>query len=217
VAFPQHSTIELAGNHYLLLQHPATLEQVVLRFLLDTGRTEPAKAKFCATPQHGIIVSLDTVASLPTRASLAELQRICPAGDTTLYDDVGWQADAWAFPFVGARVLAVQSQGSVEESLIDSSAADLWTVQGDSVRLPDGWLLPRTLGELRARYGKAIVDENIGGDDWDGPHVRTCRFTYLRIALATSDTARQVPDSARLTVVEMNVPPERGILASCDR
>jgi len=99
--------------------------------------------------------------------------------------------------------MAVQSKHGLGEALRDDEAPDLWTLEGDSIRLPDGELMPRTLGALRSRYGFAVVDENRAGDDIDGPHARSCRFPYLLFALSVMDTARRVPDSARVTGVDM--------------
>jgi len=165
-----------------------------------------APVHVCTTPAGGIVVSLDSVAGLSTHATLGALRQQCVAGDSVLYDAVGWQAVAWAFPFAGARVTAVQSKHGFGDLVHDDEIPDLWTVEGDSVRLPDGHLVPQTLGLLRSQYSVTIVDENTGGDDIDGPHARSCRFPYLLFALSTTDTARQVPDSARVTRVDMDGP-----------
>lgn len=168
------------------------------------GRFSPVVNHLCATPPRGVVVTRDSVASLPTHATLGEIKRRCAAGDTTLYDAVGWQAAAWVFPFVGARVVAVQSKHGDGDVVHDDEIPDLWTVEGDSVRLPDGQLMPRTLGALRSRYAPLSVDENIPGDDIDGPHARSCRLPYLLFALAVEDTARHVPDSARVIRVDLD-------------
>lgn len=159
----------------------------------------------CARPARGIVVGYDTVAGFSTHATLSALRQKCTLGKSDLYDAVGWQADAWTFPFAGASVMVVQSEHS-GEAMHNDEAPDRWLVQGDSVRLPDGELMPRTLGALRARYGFALVDENLDADDVDDPHARPCRFPYLRFALSVNDTARIVPDSARVTGVEMDTP-----------
>jgi hypothetical protein len=163
-----------------------------------------AANRICATPPRGIVVSRDSIASLPTHATLGEIKRRCDAGDTTLYDAVGWQAAAWVFPFEGARVVVVQTKRGDGDVVRDDEVPDLWTVEGDSVRLPDGQLMPRTLGVLRARFAPLVVDENIPADDVDGPHARSCRLPYLLFALAVNDTARRVPDSARVTRVDLD-------------
>ena len=80
-------------------------------------------------------------------------------------------------------------------------------------RFANGELLPKTLGALRAQYGFALVDENTGGDDIDGPHARLCRLPYLLFALGVNDTARHVPDSARVTRVDMDTPGADTVIA----
>ena len=160
----------------------------------------------CAQPSRGIIVQTDSVAGFSTHATLGALRKQCSAGESALYDAVGWQAVAWTFPFVGARVMAVQSKHGFGEAVHDDEVPDLWIVEGDSIRLADGELTPRTLGVLRARYGFTVVDENINADDVDGPGARSCRFPYLSFALSVHDTSRKVPDSARVTRVSMDTP-----------
>lgn len=170
----------------------------------DRAQTAARPTQRCATPRRGVIVKQDSVAGFSTRATLGTLRRQCRAGDSTLYDAVGWQAVAWVFPFAGARVTAIQSKHGPGEVLHDDEAPDLWVVEGDSVRLPDGELTPPTLGALRARYGFTTVDENLPGDDIDGIHARSCRFPYLLFMLSVGDTSRRVPDSARVTRVDMD-------------
>lgn len=181
----------------------------------QVAHAQSPRAVVCATPKQGIVITLDSIASLPTRAPLVELKRRCAAGETTLYDAVGWQAGAWTFPFTGARLMAVQSKNGLDGSGNDSTPTDLWAAEGDSLRLADGQLIPRTLGELRARYGQTIVDDNVRGDDMDGPSARSCRFPYVAFTLAVTDTARTVADSARITGVEMWVSPTDGANRLC--
>ena len=168
--------------------------------------TASEAVRVCARPARGVIIGHDTVAGFSTRATLGALRQQCGVGDSVLYDAVGWQAVAWMFPFAGARVTAVQSKHGYGEAVNNAEVPDLWTAEGDSVRLPDGELAPRSLGALSARYGFAVVDANIGGDDIDGPHARLCRFPYLLFALSTADTSRTVPDSARVTRIDMDTP-----------
>jgi len=160
----------------------------------------------CGRPERGIIVGHDTVAGFSTHDTLGALRRQCDVGKADIYDATGWQAVAWTFPFVGARVMAVQTHHPYGEAVRNDEVPDLWIVRGDSVRLPDGELLPPTLGALRARYGYAIVDDNVQGDDVDDPHARSCRYAYLRFSLAVKDTARKISDSARVTGVDMDTP-----------
>ncbi len=182
----------------------------------DRSPATPGRSPVCDRPARGVIVGHDTVAGFSTHAPLGALRRQCAVGDSAEYDATGWQAVAWVFPFAGARVMAVQTKHGPDETIHDEEVPDLWIVEGDSARMPDGELVPRTLGALRARYGFALVDENIPGDDIDGPHARSCRFPYLLFALGVGDTSRHVPDSARVTRVDMDTPGAKSVVArSC--
>jgi len=167
------------------------------------GAAQPsATAKFCPPAPGGIVVSVDKMAYFPSRARFTELERLCPAAGDTLYDAVGWQADATKFPFIGAMLVAIHS-GS-QPDMIPSDEPDMWTVSGDSVRLPDGQLLPRTLGALRA-LGPLSVDDNEGYDDWNGPDARGCRFPDILFKLDGTNLPKKLPDSARVIAVEIDV------------
>ena len=156
-----------------------------------------AESKVCPRPSRGLVVSLDSVGDFSTRSTLDTLRRQCAAGDTALYDAVGYQTGSWVFPFAGAKVIALLGHG-FDQVVRGDEVPTMWILSGDSVRLPDGALVPRTLGELKARYGYGVVSENTGGDDFDGPGARFCRIPFLHFQLETKDTARVVPDSARI-------------------
>src|SRR6185295_14250342 len=114
-----------------------------------TAAREAPRPTTCPSAPGGIGVSFDKIAYFPARAPASELERLCPALGDTLYDAVGWQANGRKFPFVGAMVVAIPHQGGSPDS-IPGDAPEMWTASGDSVRLPNGQLLPKTLGELRA-------------------------------------------------------------------
>lgn len=134
---------------------------------------------------------------------MAELSRLCPAAGDTLYDAVGWQADGRKFPFAGAMLVAIHS--GAQPDTVPGDEPDMWTASGDSVRLPDGQLLPATLGAVRA-LGKTSVDDNdASGDDWDGPSARGCRFPEILFHLDGTNMPKTLPDSARVTSIEINV------------
>jgi len=156
----------------------------------------------CPPAPGGILVSFDKVAYFPARARNSELDRLCPAVGDTLYDAVGWQAAGRKFPFVGAMIVAIHS-GSQPDT-VPADEPDMWTASGDSVRLPDGQLLPKTLGALRA-LGKTLVDKNEGYDDWNGPDARSCRFPEILFKLNGDGLPNQLPDSARVTSIEIEV------------
>jgi len=149
-------------------------------------------------------------------ATTADLDRLCDAGASVLYDAVGWQAPGEEFAFHGARITAVISQAQNRPHLPD--VPDLWTAEGDSLRLEDGQLVPRTLGELRTRYGQAVTDDNVdpGADDFDGFGTVSCRFPYLLFKLGFNGHGI-IPDSARISSLEMWVPPPSGFDRVCHR
>ena len=159
-----------------------------------------AQSKVCPPAPGGIVVSVDKMAYFPSRARITELERLCPAAGDTLYDAVGWQADATTLPFFGAMLVAVHA-GIQPDS---NDEPQMWTATGDSVRLPDGQLLPRTLGALRA-LGPLTVDDNEGYDDWNGPDARGCRFPDILFKLDGTNLPKMLPDSARVIAVEIDV------------
>jgi hypothetical protein len=167
----------------------------------DAQRTRD-QARVCATPAGGIVISRDRIGSFSTHATLGALKRKCGAGDSTMYDGINGQAAAWAFPFVGARVVAVQSKHAFYEPTRDDEVPDFWTVEGDSVRLPDGQRVPTTLGLLKARYPFVSANDNTGLDDTE-PRAWSCQLSYLVFHLDVKDTARHVPDSARVTSIDL--------------
>lgn len=173
-----------------------------------------ATTSLCPPAPGGIIVSFDKVAYFPARARMSELERLCPAAGDTLYDAVGWQAAGRKFPFIGAMLVAIHS-GSQPDT-VPGDQPDMWTASGDSLRLPDGHLLPRTLRAVRA-LGRTVVDKNEGGDDWDGPGARTCRFPEILFNLDGTGLAKTLPDSARVTSIEIDVRHREAMKSFCSR
>jgi hypothetical protein len=173
-----------------------------------------ATPSLCPAASNGIVVSFDKVAYFPARARMTELERLCPAVGDTLYDAVGWQAGGKKFPFVGAMLVAIHS-GSQPDT-IPADEPDMWTASGDSLRLPDGRLLPRTLGAVRA-LGRTIVDNDGDGDDWDGPDARTCGFPEILFKLDGTGLPKTLPDSARVTSIEIDVRHRETMSAFCSR
>jgi hypothetical protein len=174
-----------------------------------------ASVALCATPPGGVRVSADTIAGLPTRVPISELDQRCPSDSVDDYGIGGYTAKARIFSFAGATISAVQSDN--ESALHPYEAADLWSANGDSVRLPDGRLMPKTVGALRAAYPNGLISSD-KGDDSDGVLAYVCGFPRLAFTLnydspTPSDTghwrfdAVAVADSTQIWRVE--VWPER--------
>ena len=169
-----------------------------------------APTDVCARPAEGIVVSLTSLGGLSAKASLGELVRSCSASTLDVYGIGGYQAAARVFHFAGAQLTAVQAH---EGSLHYSEAPDLWAAEGDSVRLADGLLMPRTAGELRKRYPLGVVTSD-KGDDSDGVRITACRFPGLVFILSYDAptpapvgkwplSAKAVADTTRIFSVEV--------------
>ena len=141
--------------------------------------------------------------------------RKCSVGDTGLYDAVGWQSTGWSFPFVGAEVVAAQTTRMIDKPVLENQPADIWTATGDSVRMPDGQLVPRTLGALKARYGRTLDFPEEAGDDMPGARAYACRFPYLQFHLIGGDSAGRLTASARIESVEMPIKLDTIITRQC--
>jgi hypothetical protein len=176
---------------------------------------DSASVALCATPPGGIRVSADTVAGLPTGVPISELDQRCPSDSVDDYGIGGYTGRARIFSFTGATISAVQSDN--ESSLDLDEVADLWSAKGDSIRLPDGRLMPKTIGALRAAYPNGLISSD-KSDDSDGVLAYVCDFPRLVFTLnydspTPADTghwrfaARAVADST--TIYRIEVWPEK--------
>ena len=165
----------------------------------------------CSLPTFGLRIAADSVAGLPTTRPIAELDRRCASDSVDDYGIGGATAKARIYRFPGGTVAAVQSDN--ESALQPTQPADLWSAEGDSLRLPDGRLMPATIGELRASYPHGFVSAD-KRDDSDGVLAYVCAFPRLTFVLGydtptPADTghwpfsARPVPDSIKLWRIEV--------------
>ena len=177
--------------------------------VVGTSVVDPAHV--CDPPASGVRVAADTVAGLPTDRPIQELDERCHSDSVDDYGIGGMTARARIYHFRGGRIAAVQSEQ--ESALHYFEPADLWSAEGDSLRLPDGRLMPPTIGDLRAAYPNGWVSAD-KGDDSDGVLAYVCAFPRLTFVLGydtptPSDTghwalsARPVPDSVRLWRIEV--------------
>ena len=170
-----------------------------------------APHELCHPTARGLRIAADSVAGLPTNRPIAELDQRCHSDSVDDYGIGGMTAKARIYRFVGGRVAAVQSDN--ESALVPTQAADLWAAEGDSLRLPDGQLMPATIGALRETYPHGFVSAD-KSDDSDGVLAYVCAFPRLTFLLGyetptPADTghwsfsARPVPDSIRLGRIEV--------------
>jgi hypothetical protein len=134
-------------------------------------------------------VTTTTVAGLPARATVRELRERCPSvtrDDTTatLDDALGLRVE-----YVGASIHVTLDSSAYASGLPADARATYWLASGDSVRLPGGELLPRTVGALRQRdsAGIVVVPREEGAP---AAFVVLCRYPTLTIDLgATAQVA----------------------------
>lgn len=186
----------------------------------DSGQESAASASdstWCPAPAGGLVLDSTRVGNLRFGETFAALDARCPGVESdssavTLYTIGGTQPLARVYRYAGARVYAMDEEAGFGDSLRRDARAGSWAAEGDSLRLADGTRLPRTFGELRARYRDVIV---VGdrGDDSDGTKAYVCRFPWYGLVLpwetATpagagpwSAAARPVPDATRIERVE---------------
>ncbi|HKG94526.1 MAG TPA: hypothetical protein VKA84_21610 [Gemmatimonadaceae bacterium] len=167
----------------------------------------------CLTPPRGVVVTPDTLAGLPADAPISALVARCPGSTVDLFAHGGSQSPARVFRFGGATLVAGQTDYDYGDSLRMAESADAWEASGDSVRLPDGGLLPRTVGDLRERYGRGFVTAD-QRDDSEGVRAYLCRYPHLGFVLDYGERtpamvgqwpldARPVADSARIFSIEV--------------
>ena len=66
--------------------------------------------------------------------------------------------------------------------LRSAEPADLWAATGDSLRFPDGTLIPMRVGALRALDSVAVIVVQYG-DDSGGSYIVRCKYPSLEIVI----------------------------------
>jgi len=129
---------------------------------------------------------------------------MCASARTDTVGVGGTQPIALSITVPGAVVSAVQTKyEAYGDSLHRAEPADLWVARGDSLRFPDGALIPTRVGALRRLDSLAVILVD-HGDDGTGSYVVRCR--YPRIALVVSNVWPTFPDTGvvRFTKVAPN-------------
>jgi hypothetical protein len=130
---------------------------------------------------RGARLAAGTLAGLPARAPLGSLWQRCPTARVDTVGVGGTTSPALRFDAPGVTLWAIQSEyDAFGDSLHRAEPADLWAATGDSLRFPDGTLIPMRVGAVRAlnRAGVIVVDH---GDDGTGSYIVLCQFPHLAI------------------------------------
>lgn len=131
----------------------------------------------------GARLAADTLAGLPARAPLDVLWQLCPTARVDTVGVGGTTPPALRFDAPGVTLWAIQTEYDVYgDSLHRAEPADLWAATGDSLRFPDGTLIPMRAGAVRAldSAGVIVVDH---GDDGTGSYIVLCRFPHLAMVV----------------------------------
>jgi hypothetical protein len=181
----------------------------------------------CPFTSGSVRIDSSLVAGMPTDIALGRLGRACPDARLDTVGAGGTQAVALSLTAPGARVSAVQTRyDAYGDSIHSREPADLWVATGDSLRFPDGTVMPMTVSALRAldSTGVIVVDH---GDDGTGSYVALCRYRFIAFIVSNvwptlPDTgvvplSRATPtDTARVWRIEVNPSPDPRIVAACN-
>lgn len=149
-------------------------------------------ARACPTPAAGIRLGPDSIAGFAFHTPFPELRARCAAARLDTVSPGGYSVLALRLPFAGATVWAVSGVEPDEPSAgapdgLPDGPPEFWYAEGDSARLPDGTLIPRTVGAL-ARWTAPVVLVAENGDDTEGSYVVPCAAPYLDLLLGYIQT-----------------------------
>lgn len=131
----------------------------------------------CPTPAGGLRLGVDTVAGMRADLSIAALRKLCASARVDTLDEPGFATQALRFDFRGGTIWAVQNIPDTD-TLVASQPVQSWEAVGDSLRFPDGRLIPRRLGQIRAADSVGFMSIDFGDDSY-GAAVRLCRVPSL--------------------------------------
>lgn len=163
------------------------------------------------------------------RASLGELRARCPRTAIDTVAPGGYQVLAVRLRLPGATLWAVSDSEPYTGHLDPKQVPAFWYASGDSLRFPDGQLIPTTIGALRASHPGALLRaDNV--DDTEGSYVVACDFPNVSLILGhlgvLDDTsasrldARPLPDSLRFWRIRVDTigsPPDPALADVCGR
>lgn len=142
-----------------------------------TASASPPAGALCVAPAGGLRFTLDSVAGIPAGLPIAELRRYCASARVDSVVSAGFAQPALRFDFPGGTVWAVQNEADID-TLVPARPAEYWAGVGDSLRFPDGRLIPRRLGALRAIDSAGVMFIE-SGDNTEGADVSLCNAPGL--------------------------------------
>jgi hypothetical protein len=199
----------------------------VVASCVDRSAPAATAAVTCPVTSHDFRVDSGTIGGLSVRSTIAEIRHACPTARADTVGVGGTQPAALSIAVPGVVVGAVQTgHDAYGDSLHEREVADLWVASGDSLRFPDGTLIPRRVGALRRldADGVIVVDH---GDDGTGSYIARCKYPWLQLVVdnmwpsfADSGAVRfakaETNDTTQIWRVEVNpTPVERRVARLC--
>ena len=135
----------------------------------------------CAVARGDVRLTVDSLGGLSTRSSIGALRELCPNARMDTVGVGGTSAPALRIDAPGVTLWAIQTAyDAYGNTLHADEPADLWAASGDSLRFPDGTLIPFRVGSLRLldSVGVIVVDH---GDNGSGSYIIRCKFPDLQI------------------------------------
>jgi hypothetical protein len=146
----------------------------------DTSRPIPAVGNHCPVTSHDVRLASTAAGGLAFTLTIAELRLLCPSARLDTVGVGGTSPVALTVAVPGVSISAIQSNyEAYGDSLHQNERPDLWVASGDSLRFPDGTLIPWTVGGFR-RLDSAAVIVIDHGDDGTGSYIVRCRYPFLQ-------------------------------------
>ena len=185
-------------------------------------------ATTCPFTASNVRLDSGRIAGIATTTPLGQLRKACPSAHLDTVGVGGTQPVALSFAAPGALVSAVQTKyDAYGDTIHASQPADMWVARGDSLRFPDGTLMPTRVGALRALDSSAVIIVD-HGDDGTGSYIVRCRYPYLAFIVsndwptfldtgAVSFARADVRDTTRFWRVELMPAVDSRAAAACAR
>jgi hypothetical protein len=172
----------------------------------DPKRPEPAivSRDACDAHQRAIVLGPDSIAGISMRTPLGELLAKCGGAVVDTVSPGGYQVLSVRIPLHGATVWAVSDSEPYTAHMDLTKRPSFWYASGDSLRFPDGQIIPSRLGPFRKSFPGALLRaDNV--DDTEGSYIVTCSSPQVSLILGylpeLNDTsasrldARPLPDT----------------------
>jgi hypothetical protein len=147
--------------------------------VIDQASRPTSAVSNCPVASHDVRLESATAGGLSLTLTIAELRARCSSARVDTVGVGGTASVALTVAVPGARISAVQSNyEAYGDSLHQRERPDLWVASGDSLRFPDGMLIPQTVGSFRTLDSMAVIVVD-HGDDGTGSYIVRCRYPFL--------------------------------------